>query len=176
MPRFLLAGTAAFAMLSGCAHSPSPEPAARPAIAAQAPGQAGDMMAMCPMSVPGTQVSAADAVDGETLTFTTTDQVAELRSRVHAMAEMHNQHHAAGGTHEGMMGGGTGGMMGSGKAMSGTMMPPSHATVVDLENGASITLTPNAPADLQELQSAVRMHAQRMQQSGCGMMGQMQGG
>jgi hypothetical protein len=129
---------------------------------------------MCPMSVPGTQVATADAVNGETLTFTTTGPVAELRSRVHAMAEMHNQHHAAGGTHGGMMGGGMMGGMGSGKAMGG-MMPPSHATVVELENGAAMTLMPNAPADLEKLQSAVRMHAQRMQQNGCGMMGQPQG-
>lgn len=130
------------------------------------------MMAMCPMNVPGTQVTATDAANGETLTFTTTDQVAELRSRVHAMAEMHNKHHAAGGMHESMMGGGTG----SGNAMGGgMMMPPSRAAVVDLDKGASITLTPNDPADLQKLQSAARMHAQKMQENGCGMMGQQQG-
>lgn len=171
MTRVLLVGTAAFALLAGCAHSPPAETTARPATAAQTPGHAGNMMAMCPMSVPGTQVSAADAGDGETLTFTTTpDQAAELRSRVHAMAQMHNQHHAAGG----MMGGAMGGTMGSGKPMEGAMMPPSHAAAVDLESGASIKLTPNDPADLQKLQSAARLHAQRMQQNGCGMMGQTQ--
>ena len=135
------------------------------------------MMAMCPMNVPGTQVSAADVATGETLTFTTTDQVAELRSRVHAMAEMHNKHHAAGGMHQGMMGRGTGSgkAMGGGMMGEGMMMPASRAMVVDLDKGASIMLTPDDPADLQKLQSAARMHAQKMQQSGCGMMGQKQG-
>jgi hypothetical protein len=177
MTRVLLLGTAAFALLSACAHSPSTETSPRAATASQAPGQAGDMMAMCPMNVPGTQVSATDAANGETLTFTTTDQVAELRSRVHAMAEMRNKHHAAGGMHESMRGGGTGSgkAMGGGMMGDGMMMPPSNATVVDLDKGASITLTPNDPADLQKLQSAARMHAQKMQQNGCGMMGQKQG-
>jgi hypothetical protein len=50
------------------------------------------------------------------------------------------------------------------------MMPPSHATVFDLENGASIKLMPTNEADLLTLQTAVRMRAQRMQQSGCEMM------
>jgi len=175
--RLHLIGTAAFLILSGCAHSQSAAPAAKPAAAEQAPVPGGDMMSMCPMNVPGTQVSAADSETGETLTFTTTttDQVAELRSRVHAMAEMHNRHHAAGGMMEGGMAGGTGGMMGSGEATGPAMMPPSHATVVDLEGGASIMLTPNDPADLQKLQSEARVHAQRMQQGGCGMMGQPKG-
>lgn len=159
MTRVLLAGTAVFAFLSGCAHSPPAEPVAAPP-AAQAPGRSSEMMAMCPMDVPGTRVSVADTADGETLTFTGADQAAELRSRVHAMAEMHNRHHAD-GVREGMMG--------------GSMMPSSHATVADLDNGASITVTPDAPADLQKVQSAVRMHAERMEQSGCAMMGMEHG-
>jgi len=83
---------------------------------------------------------------------------------------MHNQHHAAGGTHDGMMGGG---MMGSGKGMEGKVkMPPSNATVTDVDSGASIALTPVAPADLPTLQAAVRAHATHMQQDGCGKMAQ----
>jgi hypothetical protein len=65
-----------------------------------------------------------------------------------------------------------GGMMGSGKGMEGkVMVPPSSATVTDIENGASIALTPVAPADLQQLQTAVRTHANHMEKDGCGMMG-----
>jgi hypothetical protein len=125
-------------------------------------------MAACPMNVPGTKVSAVDTANGETLVFTTTDDVAALRTRVHRMAEMHNQHHAAGGAHDGMMGGG---MMGSGTGMEGKVkMPPSNATVTDVDSGASIALTPVAPADLQQLQAAVRTHASHMQQDGCGKM------
>ena len=51
------------------------------------------------------------------------------------------------------------------------MMPPSNATVTDVEGGASITLTPIAPADLQQLQTAVRTRAKHMEQDGCGKMG-----
>jgi hypothetical protein len=183
MTRALLAGTAAFALLSGCAHSPSAETAAPPATAAQAPSHA-EMMSVCPMHDPGTEVSVSDAVNGETLTFTTRalvgTPVGELRDRVRAMAKMHNQRHAAAAAGEGTMGGGMTEGTGSGGAAEGgtmgdMMIPPSHATVAELTNGASMTLTPNAPADLEKLQAAVRMHAQHMQQNGCRMMGQAHG-
>ncbi len=183
MTRSIL-GTAVLSVLAAaCAHSPpaqaGPTPAAHPASAAPPRERAGDMMAMCPMGVPGTQVSAIDTADGEALDFTTTpDQVAELRSRVHAMAEMHNRHHASGDVgvrghgmhgHEGMRGGM---MEGGGPEKRGMMMPPpSRAVAEDLANGARLVVTPNEAADLQKLQSAVRMHAQHMTQSGCGMTG-----
>jgi hypothetical protein len=169
MTRILFAGAATLALLAGCAHS------APPVAAAPAPKHAGAMMALCPMSVPGTTVTAADEENGSTITFSTTaDQVAELQRRVHDMVKMHNQHHGEGGMkHEGMM---EGGMMGGGKGMSGMMMPSSHATVLDLETGARIKVMPSDPADLHTLQGAVRMHAQRMQKDGCGMMGEMHAG
>jgi hypothetical protein len=171
MTRSLLVGIAAFAVLSGCAHS------APAATAPMGQGHGGKMMANCPMDVPGAQVSSVEEVDGSTMTFTAPDQVPDLRRRVHAMAEMHNRHHAGGGTHEVKQGGGMmGGMMGSGKEMGGMMMPPSHATVVEVENGASIKLTPTDPADLQKLKDAVHMHVERMQSHGCEMMGGMHGG
>lgn len=168
MTRILLAGTAAFLLLSACAHAPSGEPSAHSS------GHADGMMADCPMKVPGTKVSAADSVNGETVTFTTPDQVAELRRRVHAMASMHNEKHSDGATHEGMKSGGMmmgGGMMGNEMPMEGMKMPPSRATALDVESGASVTLIPNDPADLQKLRSAVRMHVEHMQKSGCAMMG-----
>jgi len=56
------------------------------------------------------------------------------------------------------------------------MMPSSHAAVVDLETGARVDVTPSDPADLQKLQAAVRMHAQRMQKEGCAMMGEKHAG
>jgi hypothetical protein len=118
------------------------------------------------MSVPGTHVAAADAVNGETLMFTTTGQVAELRTRVREMAEMHNRHHADSGAHEGML---AGGVTGAGHAVASATMPPSWATVMDVEDGATLVLAPSAPADLEKLKSAVRMRAQRMEQDGCGM-------
>jgi hypothetical protein len=171
MIRVHLVGAAAFALLSACAHAPSAETAARPGMAAQASGQASDMMAICPMQVPDTTVSATDTLDGEALTFTTSSgQVAELRRRVRAMADMHNQHHASATTT--MQGGtGHGGMMGGAAMGHGEMMPPpSRAAVQDVDDGARIVVAPNEPAQAAHLRSAVRLHAQHMQREGCGMM------
>ncbi len=134
------------AILTACVHH------APPAVAAADPG----MMAMCPMTVPGTQVYAADTANGSALTFTTApEQVAELRIRVHAMGNMHNQRHAG---------------MGGDEKMGGKMMPPpSRAWVEDVDNGARIAMTPNDPADLLRLQSSVRAHAEHLQRHGCEM-------
>jgi hypothetical protein len=130
------------------------------------------MMAMCPMNVEGTHVAATDVASGEQIAFTTTGQVSELRSRVHGMAAMHDQHHGDAGAHAGMMGGGMGG---AGHAMGGTIMPPSHATVLDTEAGATLILTPNDPADLARLQQAVHVHVEHLEKDGCGMAGQAAG-
>lgn len=150
---------------------------------------AGGMGGMCPMSVPGTEVVTEDTTTGEAVTFTTksADQVAALRERVHAMADMHNAHHAGGdaghaggdaghggmhGMHGGMGGGGT-----SGGGMEGMEMPPpSQATVEDLPDGARILVAPKDPADLQRLQSTVRRHATHMREHGCPMMDHAQHG
>ena len=70
------------------------------------------------------------------------------------MVAFHNQHHPADGSHGGMMGGGT--------------MPPSYATAIDTEDGANVLLTPTVPADLNQLQSSVRLRAHRMRLNGCG--------
>ena len=163
-----LIATASFALLSVGILS-LPVDASAQTTVAPATGHSEDMMAACPMNVPGTKVTAIDTATGEKLAFTTTGDVAALRSKVRQMAEMHNQHHAAGGTHDGMM---AGGMMGGGRGMEGkVMLPPSNATATDVEGGASIAMTPIAPADLQQLQTAVRTHANHMEQDGCGMMG-----
>ncbi|MGZ6143114.1 MAG: hypothetical protein ACXWLM_07230 [Myxococcales bacterium] len=178
-------GMSALALVSiGCAHGEASQTAAAPAVQPMAhphtgmrAGMTGDKMAaMCPMAVPGTQVSSLDTATGEMITFSTTspDQVAELRTRVRAMADMHNQHHGAGGMqgmheHEGMMSG-----SGGDSAMASMPMPPpSTATVEDIDGGARLVLAPTDPAQLAQLQSAVRSHAQMMQQQGaCGMMKQ----
>jgi hypothetical protein len=164
-----LAGTACMhAGHAGMAATAQPPSAPPPSAAAD---QGSGMAGMCPMAVPGTHLSPMDTATGEALTFTTTpDQVPALREKVHAMADMHNRHHASGdaGQHGGM-----GGMMGGGMEghMGGMHMPPpSHAAVEDVPDGARIVVTPNDPADLQRLQSTIREHAQQMEQHGCGMM------
>ncbi|MGZ3459544.1 MAG: hypothetical protein ACXU86_13705, partial [Archangium sp.] len=57
------------------------------------------MAAMCPMQVQGTKVEASNTDTGAALTFTTQGDVTELRRRVSAMAQMHNEHHAGQGMH-----------------------------------------------------------------------------
>lgn len=163
----------ALALAAACSHgsgSSSAAPtASTPHAATAAPGGVrgmhGGMAGMCPLDVPGTKVAAADTADGEAITFTTTPEHAdELRSRVRAMADMHNRHHA-----EAAPGAG-GGMHAEHGGMH--MPPPSRAAVEDVENGARVVVTPTDPQDLQKLQSTVRMHAEHMQQQGgCGMMG-----
>jgi hypothetical protein len=179
MNRFGLVGVAAFTMFSGFAYA---EP---PTTTSKSPIHPSDSLAECPMGVPGAQVSTAHTTNGEALTFSTTTpaQVTELRRRVHAATEMHNKNHATGGPHGDMMGDGMmGGMTGSNHMMgtatgsnhmtAGTMMPQSHATGADVNNGACITLTPTPATDLEKLQSAIGIRAERMQHHGCGPVAQ----
>ncbi len=165
----MMAGHAAHAAPAGAAQASNAAPEGMGAMPAEA----------CPMAVPGTRVAAADTPGGESVTFTTTpDRAADLRARVHAMVDMHNRHGEGGGKegmrdgmHGGMMmGGGSMGPSGAGADQMSMMPPPSRAAVEDVEGGARIVVTPNDPADLDRLRSAVLMHAQHMQESGtCGM-------
>jgi hypothetical protein len=170
MTRVLLAGMSAMAVLSGSSSSPPGTDGVVPsAPTVQVSVDSSHLLAMCPMSVPGTQVIAADAVNGGTLTFTTTGEIEELRIRVMEMAQRHNAHHADTGEHSGM---GRGGMMASENPLGSTPMPPSWATVVEVERGAMIVVVPNESGDLARLQSAIRTRAERMQRNGCDLVGQ----
>jgi hypothetical protein len=84
--------------VAGCAaratETPEPPPATQATAGANAAqpehathaGHAG-MKGSCPMMVEGTTVRAEDVEGGASLVFTTTGDVAELRSRVHQHAE-----------------------------------------------------------------------------------------
>ncbi len=137
-----------------CGGSKSPPSTATPH------NGSGAMADMCPMEVPGTQVSVADTRDGVAIAFTTSDDVAQLRRRVHGMAAMHEKM-----MHEEMMSGG--GMMGSGDMMK---MVDSTAQAEDIDAGARIVVTPKDPAQLAELRDHVREHAGRMASGHCPMM------
>ncbi len=166
MNRTLMLSALAASLLA-CSHA-SEERASRAqsSAAPESSRQGMGMMAMCPMDVPGTQVSVADAPDGEALTFTTSSgDVDELRRRVHAMAEMHNAHHAAAAAQ------GMGAAAQDGAAAGHAMPPPSRATVEDVPRGATVHVTPNDPADADALRAAVRSHAAHMQRDGCAAMG-----
>lgn len=53
-------------------------------------------MADCPMAIAGTTARSEDVEGGAAMVFSTTGDVAELRRRVAAMAQMHNKHAGAG--------------------------------------------------------------------------------
>lgn len=128
-----------------------------------------DMAASCPMAVTGTSARAEDVDGGAAITFTTTGDVAELRRRVAHMAEMHTRHHGQG--HGPMPGDGSKmGMMGD-----GMMMPPAEARSEDIDGGARLVLTPNAPADLTQLREHAREHADKMASGQCPMMSMHEG-
>src|SRR5262245_47252069 len=73
--------------VSSCGGSSKP--------AAEAPRTAPSGDPSCPVAVAGTSVTVEDSDTGAALVFVTTGDLAELRRRVAAMAQMHNDHHAA---------------------------------------------------------------------------------
>lgn len=150
----------------------------------------------CPVEVPGTSVTVEDTATGAALVFVTTGDVAELRRRVAAIAQMHNEHHAkmgplpdgsGAGSHEGHEGHDMAGHEGhdmsghAGHDMSGhgtMIMIHSKAAVTDVQNGVRFELTVGA-ADVGKLQSELRMHAQHLASGTCkmaGSHGEMHGG
>ena len=156
----LAAITTSMLMLACGGSKREPAPPQPASSGAQAHGEAGGMGGMCPMAE-GTKITAEDTQDGVAMSFTTTGDVAQLRQRVHHMADMH----------EHMM---QGGMMGSGQMMgSGHMMMtrvPSTARAEDIDGGARIVLTPKDPAQLADLRARVHEHASQMASGHCPMM------
>lgn len=149
------------------------------------PAHAGSSEMCSMMPRPGTNIVATDTEDGIAIAFTTTGDVAELRTRIHRMAEMHEHmsgmHHdmhsgMSGGMGSGAMGGGGGGgMAGMGSGEPGMQMQmqmvPSRATVEDIAGGARLLLVPADPTQLSELRTHVREHAAMMQKGECPMKG-----
>ncbi len=170
--------TAALA-LGACGGSSPPAAATTPAATAAADPS-------CPVEVPGTSVSVEDTSTGAAMVFVTTGDVAELRTRVTAMAAKHNAHHGAmgalpdgtdgGGEHAGhdmgaMHGGGgehaghdMSGMHGGG----GMIMSHSKAEAADIAGGTRVMFTV-APADVAKIQAELRMHAQHLAGGTCAM-------
>jgi hypothetical protein len=159
MTRHVLAGAtliaALAATLTGCAH----RRAGAAAITLDDEGQA-----RCPMQVPGTHLSSADAPGGAALTFTTAEEVGELQSRVQAMAELYNLHHArVRGPPEPPVTG----ALGERPRWEGAAVPHSYATVGALQAGAVLEVRADDPEDVEQLRYALRMRAWRLQRYGC---------
>ncbi len=157
-----------------CGSSKSAPSTSSGSSAAPPHSGSGEMAGMCPMELPGTQVSVADTEGGVALDFTTSGDLAQLRQRVHGMAAMHEKMHEKMMSGGGMMGGGMsdggmsgGGMMGSDHAMK---LVDSTAQAEDTDAGARIALTPKDAGQLEELRGHVREHAARMASGHCPMM------
>jgi hypothetical protein len=142
---------------------------------ASAPPPAQHEAGQCDMKeMAGAKVNATDTANGIAVEFTTSGDVAALRTHVHKMADMHNgmAPHEGGEMHGGMGSGEMHGGMGSGgmHEMHGMKMVPSRATVEDIDGGARIVLVPNDPAQLADLRTHVREHAAMMAKGECPMM------
>ena len=158
------AGAAALLLLGACAHRP---------LATSQPGRDEEPIPRCPMSVAGTWLAAADSHLGAVLTFTTTGSVAALRGRVHYMAELHNLRHAR-ATRSAVTAAASGPR--PVWPWTGAAVPPSYATVVEIERGAVLEVTPTDPDDVEQLQYALRVRAWRLQHRGCGAASRSRGG
>jgi hypothetical protein len=121
-----------------------------PASAAPAPAAA----AACPMEVPGTTVQMIGTDDGVALVFRTTGDVGMLRHLVKRMAIMHNQSEIAKGEPAAR-----GTPRGAVHPTVFFMLPPSQATAVEIDGGASLVLTPRWSHQLTELRRQARRHA-----------------
>lgn len=123
---------------------------------------------MCPMMPPaGTNVVATDTNDGVAIAFTTTGDVADLRTRVHRMAEMHEKMRAM--HHGGEMDSG----MGSGDMhgrMMHTQMMAARVTVEDIPGGSRLVFVPSDPSQVSALRDQAREHAAMMAKGECPMM------
>ncbi|MGE0399964.1 MAG: hypothetical protein AB7T06_24830 [Kofleriaceae bacterium] len=94
----------------------------------------------CPLVVPGTSISVEDTADGPAFVFVTTGDVAQVRTRGQALAQMHNDRK---GAPESL------GMMFSAK---------STATATDIDGGVRVTFTATPPATNAEVGEELRMH------------------
>jgi hypothetical protein len=174
--RHVLALTLA-AALGACGGAQKTEQPATTAPSEQQPGgattpeQGAQNMpgaGQCPMEVPGTQVTVEDAEGGVAMRFTTTGDTAEVRRRVEQMAAMQE-------SHAGMMGQNAPGERHPVGGQPEIMTIPHTTRSEDVEGGALMVMTPSDPGQLDELRTATRDWATKMQTGQCPMM-QHQGG
>lgn len=129
----------------------------------------------CPVEVAGTSVTVEDTDTGAALVFVTTGEVAELRKRAGALAQKHNDHHAA----MGPLPDGTDAAGGHAHhhehgsdhdhaAMSSMIQIHSKAVLSDVDGGSKVAFISSA-ADIGKLQSELRMHAKHYAAGTCRM-------
>lgn len=94
----------------------------------------------CPLVVPGTSISVEDTPEGPAFVFVTTGDVAQVRTRGQALAQMHNDR------------------KGSPESLGMMFSPKSTAKAADIDGGVRVTFTPTAPATNAEVGDELRMH------------------
>jgi hypothetical protein len=164
--------------LAACGGSSTPATTPTTPVTPAAAATPGD--ASCPAAVPGTSVTVEDEPNGAALVFVTTGDVAEIRRRAAAMAQMHNDHHAAmgplpDGTEAGHDMSGHAGHDMSGHAghdmsghAGGMIGIHSKASASDVEGGAKIAFVAGG-AEVAKLQGELRIHAQHFAAGTCAM-------
>ncbi len=147
--------TAASLSIAAC-HNEEPQTSS----GAQAELQAGTTVGThaCPMSVPGTTVTATDVSTGIALDLSTTagpNEVAELQRRVQMMASA--------GTMGLMRGPGAGaGRAGRAASREASTTPRPRSRVENTPTGARVTLEPADAQGIDALRTRVRAHLPRM--------------
>ncbi len=123
----------------------------------------------CPLALPGAQMVSEVTADGVALVFTTSGgDPAELRARVHQMAEHHNEAQVpALDTTTTSEGGGMESAEGGMDMHGAAREVPSRAAVEDIAGGARVVFTPSDPAKVGILREQIRVHGKEMASSGC---------
>lgn len=98
----------------------------------------------CPLLIVGTSINVEDTPDGPSLVFVTTGDVAAVRTRGKALAQMHDDRN------------------GPPTAMGMMFSPGSKATATDIDGGVRITFTPADPAKAGAVGDELRMHGHHL--------------
>lgn len=129
-----------------------------------------ELMATCPLLVPGTQVEVENTDSGVALSFTTqqADQVDALRTRVRSLADTYQQIRGRDIIWRSIPGA---------KAAEGEkpreakgQFPAATANAEEIENGLRLTFVPTQENQLNMLRQHVRAHRQHMQAGQCFMV------
>lgn len=144
------------AALAGCyASTASPPPATHPTRATPPARVTSDTLAdLCPLRVPQAVVAAEPVDEGGALAFHTQGDVADLRRRVRAMADLHDLNRDA--------------LM---KSLRGqTTLHAAARYVEDLPDGARIVFRPSHELDVEEYRGDLESEAVRLRAGQCPMI------
>jgi hypothetical protein len=168
-------------LLAGCGAADTAETEHAPLPPMEQPGQpTAQKQAQpvvdrnCPLALPDAQMVSEVTADGVALVFRTTGggDPAELRARVHQMAERHNEAQVPAedlAAKSETAGDGMASAEGAhGMDMHGAAREvPSRAAVEDIAGGARVVFTPADPAKVGLLREQIRLHGKEMASTNC---------